>query len=291
MRDSRLATPGRPSPERVSSGSYDKRRPSLPMGVSVKDHNSLLVANWWHKLWGHKWAMHSSDLHDAVFVVGALDETMMLRGMRYHPVDVEMSVMRAHKNICEWFDLINKLIRSIDSIWSDALNRLSIWSIDLIRFDDSIDWSDSIDLFKSIDLLRSIDWSDVIRCSDLMNQLSFSAVFTWSNLLVVVAELEGDEGEALDLVPAITSRLVEVRVILPMCLWYLNELTFKSCTCRSNTLSAASWSWLILQWSRLTRGARNNACIYAMLSYRTNSIRSMLLIICDFNSSEIFGLL
>ena len=43
-----------------------------------------------------------SDYHDAVFVVGALDETLMLRGMRYHPIDVENSVMRAHKKIAEW---------------------------------------------------------------------------------------------------------------------------------------------------------------------------------------------
>ena len=42
------------------------------------------------------------DYHDAVFVVGALDETLMLRGMRYHPIDVENSVMRAHKKIAEW---------------------------------------------------------------------------------------------------------------------------------------------------------------------------------------------
>jgi hypothetical protein len=41
------------------------------------------------------------ELHDAVFVVGALDETQMLRGMRYHPVDIEATVLRAHKKICE----------------------------------------------------------------------------------------------------------------------------------------------------------------------------------------------
>ena len=41
------------------------------------------------------------DYHDAVFVVGALDETLILRGMRYHPIDIEMSVMRAHKRIAE----------------------------------------------------------------------------------------------------------------------------------------------------------------------------------------------
>jgi hypothetical protein len=43
-----------------------------------------------------------SELHDAVFVVGALDETVMLRGMRYHPIDIENSVMRCHKKIAEW---------------------------------------------------------------------------------------------------------------------------------------------------------------------------------------------
>lgn len=43
------------------------------------------------------------ELHDAVFVVGALDETMLLRGMRYHPIDVENSVLRCHKKISEWW--------------------------------------------------------------------------------------------------------------------------------------------------------------------------------------------
>lgn len=43
-----------------------------------------------------------SELHDAVFVVGALDEAIMLRGMRYHPIDIENSVMRCHKKIAEW---------------------------------------------------------------------------------------------------------------------------------------------------------------------------------------------
>lgn len=47
-------------------------------------------------------ACDSPELHDAVFVVGALDETIMLRGMRYHPIDIENSVMRCHKKIAEW---------------------------------------------------------------------------------------------------------------------------------------------------------------------------------------------
>ena len=39
----------------------------------------------------------------------------------------------------------------------------------------------------------------------------FSAVFTWTNLLVVVAELDGNENEALDLVPLVTNVVLEVR--------------------------------------------------------------------------------
>ncbi|KAF4519578.1 hypothetical protein B566_EDAN004786 [Ephemera danica] len=78
-----------------------------------------------------------TELHDAVFVVGALDETIMLRGMRYHPIDIENSVLRCHKKIAE------------------------------------------------------------------------CAVFTWTNLLVVVAELDGNESEALDLVPLVTNTVLE----------------------------------------------------------------------------------
>lgn len=36
-----------------------------------------------------------------------------------------------------------------------------------------------------------------------------SAVFTWTNLLVVVVELDGSESEALDLVPLVTSAVLE----------------------------------------------------------------------------------
>lgn len=38
---------------------------------------------------------------------------------------------------------------------------------------------------------------------------SFSAVFTWTNLLVVVVELDGSESEALDLVALVTSAVLE----------------------------------------------------------------------------------
>ena len=40
--------------------------------------------------------------HDALFVVGSLDEALLLRGLRYHPVDLENSVIRCHKGISEW---------------------------------------------------------------------------------------------------------------------------------------------------------------------------------------------
>ncbi|XP_044014875.1 disco-interacting protein 2 isoform X6 [Aphidius gifuensis] len=78
-----------------------------------------------------------AELHDAVFVVGALDEAILLRGMKYHPIDIENSVMRCHKKIAE------------------------------------------------------------------------CAVFTWTNLLVVVVELNGSESEALDLVALVTSAVLE----------------------------------------------------------------------------------
>ncbi|KAH9283284.1 Disco-interacting protein 2 -like protein C [Echinococcus granulosus] len=75
-------------------------------------------------------------LHDAVFVVGSLTESMMLRGMRFYPMDVENTVLRSHRKINE------------------------------------------------------------------------CAVFTWSDLLVVVVELLGEESEALDLVHPITASVL-----------------------------------------------------------------------------------
>lgn len=77
------------------------------------------------------------ELHDAVYIVGALDEVISLRGMNYHPIDIENSVLRSHKKIAE------------------------------------------------------------------------CAVFTWTNLLVVVVELDGNESEALDLVPLVTNTVLE----------------------------------------------------------------------------------
>jgi len=38
---------------------------------------------------------------DSLYVVGSRDEAMNIRGLRYHPVDIESSVVRSHKNIVE----------------------------------------------------------------------------------------------------------------------------------------------------------------------------------------------
>lgn len=80
--------------------------------------------------------MDQSSL-DSVYIVGSLDETLMLRGLRYHPIDIENSVMRCNKKVAE------------------------------------------------------------------------CAVFNWTNHLVVVVELDGDDSEALDLVPLVTNSVLE----------------------------------------------------------------------------------
>uniref|UniRef100_A0A8C2KTL9 Disco-interacting protein 2 homolog Cb n=1 Tax=Cyprinus carpio TaxID=7962 RepID=A0A8C2KTL9_CYPCA len=84
----------------------------------------------------------SGERHDDLYVVGALDEVMELRGMKYHPIDIETSIIRAHRNITE------------------------------------------------------------------------CAVFTWTNLLVVVVELDGSEQEALDLVPMVTNVVLEEHYLI-----------------------------------------------------------------------------
>ena len=62
--------------------------------------------------------------------------------MRYHPIDIETSVLRSHRSICE------------------------------------------------------------------------CAVFTWTNLLVVVVELDGSENEALDLIPLVTNVVLEEHYLI-----------------------------------------------------------------------------
>lgn len=41
--------------------------------------------------------------YDSLYVVGSRDEAMNIRSLRYHPVDIESTVVRCHKNIVERF--------------------------------------------------------------------------------------------------------------------------------------------------------------------------------------------
>lgn len=50
--------------------------------------------------------MCSLERHDALYVVGALDETLELRGLRYHPIDIETSISRMHRSIAEWYSFM-----------------------------------------------------------------------------------------------------------------------------------------------------------------------------------------
>lgn len=64
--------------------------------------NVSLGGNSEHSLVGGASNANDQELHDAVYVVGAVDEVISLRGMNYHPIDIENSVMRCHKKIAEW---------------------------------------------------------------------------------------------------------------------------------------------------------------------------------------------
>lgn len=112
-----------------SIASRDSDNESLHSQGTIHSQNALSAAGGG----GNASFNNEHELHDAVYVVGALDEVITLRGMNYHPIDIENSVLRCHKKIAE------------------------------------------------------------------------SAVFTWTNLLVVVVELDGNESEALDLVPLVTN--------------------------------------------------------------------------------------
>ena len=109
-----------------------------------------------------------SERHDAIFVVGSLEETIVLRGMRYHPIDIENSVVRCHRKICEW----------------------SVTCAVFLTFRSCI-----------------AHVRDHVCCG-------CSAVFTWTNLLVVVVELDGSENEALDLVPLVTNAVLEEHYLI-----------------------------------------------------------------------------
>ncbi|KRF97799.1 uncharacterized protein Dwil_GK17656, isoform B [Drosophila willistoni] len=123
----------------VASRDSDTESLNSMSQLQLNFSNASLGGNSEHSLVSGGGAVTSNEqeLHDAVYVVGAVDEVISLRGMNYHPIDIENSVLRCHKKIAE------------------------------------------------------------------------CAVFTWTNLLVVVVELDGNESEALDLVPLVTNNVLE----------------------------------------------------------------------------------
>lgn len=63
---------------------------------------------------------------------------------------------------------------------------------------------------KSLNLLYLVLVCNVICAfTERYYRVFSSAVFTWTNLLVVVVELDGSESEALDLVALVTSAVLE----------------------------------------------------------------------------------
>lgn len=41
----------------------------------------------------------SGESLDSLYIVGSLDEALNIRGFRYHPSDIEASIIRSHRNI------------------------------------------------------------------------------------------------------------------------------------------------------------------------------------------------
>ncbi|CAK8673806.1 unnamed protein product [Clavelina lepadiformis] len=58
----------------------------------------------------------TGERHDALYIVGSLEETLELRGMRYHPIDIENSVVRCSSKIaeCAVFHSTNLLVVVIE---------------------------------------------------------------------------------------------------------------------------------------------------------------------------------
>lgn len=58
-------------------------------------------------------------------------------------------------------------------------------------------------------LFSFVKFYNIVFVSLISVNFFVSAVFTWTNLLVVVVELDGNENEALDLVPLVTNVVLE----------------------------------------------------------------------------------
>lgn len=136
--------------------------------------------------------------------MGALDEAMELRGMQYHPIDIETSIIRTHKSITEWWVHTEMHITSNTRIHTNTeAGVLMIYARSLVHKHNSLDLS--IVCVCVLILIAFWTWF-LIVC--------VSAVFTWTKLLVVVVELDGSEQEALDLVPMVTNVVLEEHYLI-----------------------------------------------------------------------------
>jgi len=86
----------------VASRDSDTESLNSMSQLQLNFSNASLGGNSEHSLVGGAINANDPELHDAVYVVGALDEVISLRGMNYHPIDIENSVLRCHKKIAEW---------------------------------------------------------------------------------------------------------------------------------------------------------------------------------------------
>lgn len=86
----------------VASRDSDTESLNSMSQLQLNFSNASLGGNSEHSLVGGAVNANDQELHDAVYVVGALDEVISLRGMNYHPIDIENSVLRCHKKIAEW---------------------------------------------------------------------------------------------------------------------------------------------------------------------------------------------
>lgn len=66
-------------------------------------------------------------------------------------------------------------------------------------------------IYKTLDLCEN-NW--IFWFCSFFFLFNYSAVFTWTNLLVVVVELCGCEQEALDLVPLVTNVVLEEHYLI-----------------------------------------------------------------------------
>ena len=110
--------------------------------------------------------------------------------------------------------------------------------------------------------------------------MNCSAVFTWTNLLVVVVELDGNESEALDLVPLVTNTVLEEHQLIVGVVVVVDPGKFSSTLYNLYVLKLL-FSYPQV-WCPSTHAVRNNECIYVTVSWPINQIPFMLPTTCKY---------